>query len=58
MKPATPGKNPFFALFAKACIRRNSRSYRDYKKGKDLLADLPPDEYERGIRELTAYLSL
>jgi hypothetical protein len=45
-------------LFLEARIPEGSRSWRDYEFGKLLLQNLPPDEYERGIEELTAYLDL
>jgi hypothetical protein len=48
----------FATLFALARLRRGSRSWRDYEFGKHLLKDLPADEYEGGIEELTAYLDL
>ena len=48
----------YAALFVGARIREGSQSWIDYEFGKHMLKDLPPDEYERGIEELTAYLGL
>jgi len=48
----------YAVLFLEARIPEGSRSWRDYEFGKTLLRSLPPDEYERGIEELTAYLNL
>ncbi|MDA8122266.1 MAG: hypothetical protein M0Z38_06845 [Deltaproteobacteria bacterium] len=48
----------FAALFVLARLPRGSRSWIDYERGKRLLVDLPPDEYERGLIELTEYLCL
>jgi len=35
-----------------------SRNWRDYEEGKRIIADVMPDDYERGIEELAAYLCL
>jgi hypothetical protein len=48
----------FFVLFAAARLRRRSGSWREYEAGKHLLAGLPADEYEKGIRELAEYLGI
>lgn len=48
----------FAALFVLAHIPRGSRSWADYERGKRLLVNRSPDEYERGLIELTEYLCL
>jgi len=48
----------YAVLFHEARIREGSKSWIDYEFGKHLLKDLPPDEDERGIEELTAYLNV
>jgi len=48
----------YTSMFALARLRRGSRSWRDYERGKDLLKEFSPDEYERGIIELRNYLCL
>ena len=48
----------FAALFVLARLRRGSKSWADYGRGKRLLVGLLPDEYERGIAELARYLCL
>ena len=48
----------YYLLFLEARIPEGSRSWSVYEFGKQLLKDLPQDEYERGIKELAAYLCL
>ena len=48
----------YTSMFALARLRRGSRSWRDYERGKALLKEMPPEEYERGIGELKDYLCL
>jgi len=46
------------AIFAINGLRAGSRSWRDYEEGKLIVADVMPEDYERGIEELAAYLCL
>lgn len=46
------------AIFAINGLRAGSRNWRDYEEGKRIVADVMPDDYERGIEELAAYLCL
>jgi len=45
-------------IFAINGLRAGSRSWRDYEEGKRIVADIMPEDYERGIVELTNYLCL
>ena len=48
----------FAVLFALAGLRHGSRSWQEYEKGKEIIRETFPDEYERGIEELTEYLQI
>lgn len=45
-------------IFAINGLRAGSKNWRDYEEGKRIVADVMPDDYERGIEELTRYLCL
>ena len=45
-------------IFAINGLRPGSRSWRDYEEGKQIVADVMPDDYERGIEELADFLCL
>jgi hypothetical protein len=45
-------------LFFLAGLKRNSASWKEYERGKTILAGLPPEKYEEGTRALAAYLNL
>ncbi len=48
----------FPVLFALSGLRHGSGSWVDYEKGKGIIRDTFPDDYERGIEELTEYLQV
>ena len=48
----------FAVLFALAGLRHGSRSWQEYERGKEIIRETFPDEYERGIEELTEYLQI
>lgn len=47
-----------YDIFRVNGLREGSKSWHDYEKGKWIVADVLPDEYERGITELARYLGL
>lgn len=55
---AAPQGTFFPLLFAAAGLQWKSRSWHEYETGKYLLADLTPDEYEKGLLALMDYLCL